>query len=133
MRVHWRWLLAATIGFWLWFYAGYVWGAEPTPVEIFVHPHATMAGQTVRIRVRVPQHPANRELWLEWGIVEEVQQGMVERSFIQLDGDSPSTRMTYWFMREISRGGTWVFIARVRRSDSSEAVATDTVQVGGGF
>ena len=133
MQLRWRWILAATIGFWLWFYAGYVWSAGPQPVEILVRPRARMAGQLVRVRVRVPQHPANRELWLEWGVVEEVQQGIMERSLVQLDGDAPSTRMTYWFMREVSRGGTWVFLARVRRNDGRDYIATDTVLVGGGF
>ena len=124
--MRWRLLLVLVVCFWLWFYLP-LW-AEPPAVSITIRPRVTMVGQLVRVTVKVPQHPANRELWLYWGVEAE---GMYSNSLVQLDGDSQATRMTYWFEREMTTSGRWKFTARLLRNDNTEKTAVEFVEVSG--
>jgi hypothetical protein len=129
MRLRWRVIVIALIVFWLWFYLPCLIAA-PAPIAITIRPRVTMVGQLVRVKVTVPQHPDNRKFVLEWGVEAE---GLYSSSEIQLDGDTPGTRMTYWFEREVGTSGRWKFLARLSRSLGPDAVAIEYVEVGGGF
>src|SRR3990167_5960675 len=138
MRMKWNWrqIIIIVIFFWLWFYLPLFAGAgaepepkpEPPAISMSIRPRAMMMGQYVRVTVRVPQHPNNRRLRLYWGVEAE---GIYSSSDVQLDGDSQSTRMTYWFLRELSASGRWKFTAELLRNDETIKIAVEYVEVRG--
>ncbi len=93
---------------------------EP-PVQVSVYPRVVFAGGAVRLRCRVPRHPANRELI--WGMAD------YRTSFTALDGEEAAVTHEQLIQAVPCEAGAAFCL--VRRSGEPDARAQLDVLVSG--
>ena len=113
--MRWKLIIGVVVGFWLWFYAPRLIGAEG--ISIKARPQAGMVPMTLDLTITLEQDIRNRELCLAWNMAGDPPEFTTSSCYEITNPDT--ARRTHTFRKTIREPGEWFYVGAVRKNDGS--------------